>query len=98
MTVHLKKAKRVLQYLKPTFVNNYHVDSIGLFGSIVREDFRPETSDVDIVVSFTQPIGIEFIDLSDLLEKELKRKVDVVSLKGVKEKYFKKIEKDIVYV
>ncbi|MDR1937271.1 MAG: hypothetical protein LBQ73_02070 [Tannerellaceae bacterium] len=55
-------------------------------------------SDVDIVVSFTQPIGIEFIDLADLLEKELKRKVDVVSLKGMKEKYLKEIEKEIVYV
>jgi predicted nucleotidyltransferase len=98
MTVHLKKAKRVLQNLKPSLVNNYHVDSIGLFGSIVRKDFLPETSDVDIVVSFTQPIGIEFIDLADLLEKEFKRKVDVVSLNGVKEKYFKEIEKDIVYV
>ena len=41
---------------------------------------------------------IEFIDLSYLLEKELNRKVDIVSLKGIKDKYFKEIEKDIVYV
>jgi predicted nucleotidyltransferase len=98
MTAHLSKAKRVLQDLKPILANHYHVDAIGLFGSIVREDFLPETSDVDIVVSFTQPIGIEFVDLANLLEKELERKVDVVSLKGVKEKYLKEIEKEIVYV
>ncbi|MDR3339408.1 MAG: nucleotidyltransferase domain-containing protein [Candidatus Symbiothrix sp.] len=98
MTAHFNKARQILKDLKPTLVDYYHVDSIGLFGSIVRNDFSPTSSDVDIVVSFTQPIGIEFIDLANLLEKELKRKVDLVSRKGVKEKYFKEIEKDIVYV
>jgi len=98
MTAYLNHTKRKLRKLRPTLVNRYHVDTIGLFGSIVRNDFSPDTSDVDIIVSFTQPIGIEFIDLSNFIEKELKRKVDVVSRKGVKDKYFKEIEKDIVYV
>ena len=98
MTSYLKNAKKTLQKLKPTLVNHYHVDTIGLFGSIVRDDFVPDSSDVDIVVNFTQPVGIEFIDLSYLLEKELNRKVDIVSLKGIKDRYFKEIEKDIVYV
>ena len=98
MTNYLKNTKRILRKLKPTLANLYHVDTIGLFGSIVRDDFVPGSSDVDIVVNFTQPIGIEFIDLSHLLEKELNRKVDVVSLKGLKDKYFKEIEKEIVYV
>lgn len=98
MTIYLENTKRILQKLKPTLANLYHVDTIGLFGSIVRDDFAPDSSDVDIIVNFTQPIGIEFIDLSYLLEKELNRKVDVVSFKGLKDKYFKEIEKDIVYV
>jgi predicted nucleotidyltransferase len=98
MTTYLKDIKRILQKLKPTLTTLYHVDAIGLFGSVVRDDFVPDSSDVDIVVSFTQPIGIDFIDLSYLLEKELKRKVDVVSMRGIKNKYLKEIEKDIVYV
>jgi predicted nucleotidyltransferase len=98
MTGYLKNTTETLQKLKPTLANLYNVDTIGLFGSITRGDFVPETSDVDIVVSFTQPIGIEFIDLSYLLEKELERKVDLVSLSGLKSKYFNEIEKDIVYV
>ena len=98
MTNHLKHTKHVLEKLKPTLINQYHVDSIGLFGSIVRNDFLPDTSDVDIVVNFTQPIGIEFIDLAELLEKRLKRKVDLVSGKGIQEKYLREIEKDIIYV
>jgi len=95
---YLNHTKRRLQKLKPFLVNHYHIDTIGLFGSIVRNDFSPDTSDVDIIVSFTKPVGIEFIDLSNFIEKELKRKVDVVSRKGIREKYFKEIEKDIVYV
>jgi len=95
---HLEQTKKTLQNLKPTLVSRYHVDSIGLFGSIVRNDFLQDSSDIDIIVNFTQPIGIEFIDLAEMLEKSLKRKVDVVSLKGIKEKYLKVIEEDIVYV
>ncbi|MDR0394933.1 MAG: nucleotidyltransferase domain-containing protein [Tannerella sp.] len=98
MTSYLKHIRQVLQRLKPTLAERYHVDTIGLFGSIVRDDFSPESSDVDIIVSFTRPVGIEFIDLSEMLEQALKRKVDVVSRKGVREKYFREIEKDIVYV
>ena len=98
MTGHLEHTKRILQQLKPVLINQYYVDSIGLFGSIVRNDFKPDSSDVDIVVNFSQPVGIEFIDMADLLEQKLQRKVDVVSRKGIKEKYFKAIENDIVYV
>jgi predicted nucleotidyltransferase len=98
MTGYLKNTTETLQKLKPTLASLYNVDSIGLFGSIVRDDFVPETSDVDIVVNFSQPIGIEFVDLSFLLEKELERKVDLVSLNGLKSRYFNEIEKEIVYV
>ena len=98
MTGHFEQTRQTLQKLKPMLISQYHVDSIGLFGSIVRNDFSSKKSDIDIVVNFTQPIGIEFIDLAELLEEKLKRKVDVVSRKGVKEKYFKEIEKEIIYV
>jgi predicted nucleotidyltransferase len=98
MTDYLKNTTETLQKLKPTLANLYNVNTIGLFGSIVRDDFIPETSDVDIVVNFIQPIGIEFVDLSFLLEKELNRKIDLVSLNGIKSKYFQEIEKDIIYV
>jgi len=98
MTTHLQTAKQTLEQLKPLLITRYHVNMLGLFGSIVRDDFSPKNSDVDIVVDFSQPIGIEFIDMSELLEKELNRKVDVVSRKGLKEKYFNAIEKEILYV
>ena len=75
----------------------FHVNSIGLFGSLVREDFSP-TSDVDIIVDFSKPIGIEFIDLADFVEKKLQKSVDLVSIKGIKKNYLKAIEPEIIYV
>ena len=75
----------------------FFVNSIGLFGSIVRDDFTSK-SDIDIIVDFTKPIGIEFIDLADYIESKLSKKVDLVSRNGVKAKYFNQIESEIIYV
>ena len=93
----LAEIKQLLQKLKPELESKFHVHTIGLFGSVVRDDFSP-TSDIDIIVDFDRPIGIEFIDLADYMEKHLQNKVDLVSRKGVKDKYFKAIEGEIVYV
>lgn len=64
---------------------------------MVRHDFSP-TSDIDIIVDFEQPVGIELIDLADYIEQRLQKKVDLISRRGVKDKYFKAIEGEIVYV
>ena len=87
----------ILTQLKPELIEKYHVSSIGLFGSIVRDDFKAATSDVDIIVDFSQQVGVEFIDLADFIEHKLKLPVDLVSKKGVKERYFRQIEHEIVY-
>lgn len=83
--------------LKPELVRHYHVHTIGLFGSVVCNDFSP-ASDIDIIVDFSKPIGIQFIDLANFIEDKLKHKVDLVSKKGIKDKYLKVIEPEIVYV
>src|SRR5665213_1697790 len=83
----LLSIKKELQLLKPSLLLKYNICELGLFGSIVRNDFSPE-SDIDILVDFTRPIGIEFIDLAEELEASLNRKVDLVSRKGIKPQYF----------
>lgn len=90
--------KKKLLELKPELVRRYHVSSIGLFGSVVRDDFSDTHSDVDILIDFSKPIGIEFIDLAEFLEARLSRKVDLVSKKGIKAKYFNEIEPELIYV
>jgi uncharacterized protein len=93
----LAHIKQIIQQLKPELAEKFHVQNIGLFGSIVRDDYSAD-SDIDIIVDFNQPIGVEFIDLADFMEQRLQKKVDLVSKNGIKEKYLKAIEKEIVYV
>ena len=91
---HITKA---LKDNKVDLSTRYHLTSIGIFGSFTRDDFY-EDSDIDILIDYNQPIGIEFIDLAEELEKILGRKVDLVSRNGVKPKYFEEIQKDLIYV
>lgn len=94
---YLEEVKSTLVQLKPALISKYGVDTLGLFGSIVRDDFTDQ-SDIDIVVTFSKPIGIEFIDLADELEQQLNHKVDLVSRKGIKPRYLEVIEPEILYV
>lgn len=95
--MELTHIKQILSQLKPELTGKFNVSSIGLFGSIVRNDYNA-ASDIDIIVDFSKPIGIEFVDLADFIEKELDKPVDLVSKKGIKPKYFSAIESEIIYV
>ena len=76
--------------------SKYPIEKVGLFGSYSRNE-ETEFSDIDLIVSFTKPVGMEFIDLSFELEDIFKNKVDLVSTKGIKPKYFDAIKHDIIY-
>ena len=95
--LQLATIKNILQQLKPELIEKYHISSIGLFGSVVRDDFS-DVSDIDIIVDFSKPIGAEFIDLADYIESKLDKNIDLVSKNGIKQKYFQAIESEIVYV
>ena len=95
--VDKEKILKTLQDRKSDFMARYHLKSIGIFGSFNREDFSEE-SDLDILVEFNRPVGMEFIDLADELEATLHIKVDLVSKNGIKPKYLSEIQKDLVYV
>ncbi|MVN21855.1 nucleotidyltransferase family protein [Mucilaginibacter arboris] len=94
---YLEEVKITLKQLKPELMSKYGVSSLGLFGSIVRDDFTDQ-SDIDILVTFSKPIGVEFIDLADELEEKLNRRVDLVSRNGIKPRYYEVIEPEILYV
>jgi predicted nucleotidyltransferase len=93
----LQAILNTLRKLKPVLTSKYSVNSIGLFGSIVNDSFSSEKSDIDIIVEFSRPISIEFIDLANYLESQINRKVDLVSKNGIKKKYYREIEREIVY-
>lgn len=75
----------------------YRISELSLFGSIVRDDFDPRRSDVDVLVEFLpdSPVrGFGFRDelgiftLKDTLEEMFHRKVDLVQKEGL-DRYIK---------
>ena len=71
------------------FCRKWRVTELCLFGSVLRDDFRPE-SDVDVLVSFEESARITLWDMSDMvveLENLLGRKVDLVEKSGLQNPY-----------
>lgn len=61
------------------FCRHHHIKRLALFGSVLREDFRPD-SDVDILVEFEAGHPVGFIQMGGMeleLSEILKRKVDL---------------------
>lgn len=67
------------------FCQRWQITELAFFGSVLRDDFRPE-SDVDVLVTFAP--GIEWglfdhIDMEEKLSALLGRKVDLVSRRAI---------------
>lgn len=92
-----KDIENKLIALKPTLSTKFYVDKIGYFGSFARNE-QTDNSDIDIIVSFNKPLGWAFFDLKDLLEEELNRKVDLVSVKALKEQLREIILKEVIFL
>jgi predicted nucleotidyltransferase len=93
----LTDIKDTLKKHKERLSEKYGLSFMAVFGSYGRNQQR-EDSDVDILVDFKRPVGIEFIDLANELENILKQKVDLVSRNGVKAQYLKDIEQELSHV
>ncbi len=87
----------VLRHERARLFVKYGLKSMAVFGSATRDDFRPD-SDVDIMVEFERPIGMEFFDLEQDLADIVSRKVDLVMRGAVKPHYMEFIQKDLRYV
>lgn len=67
------------------FCRKWNVTEFSLFGSVLRDDFRPD-SDVDVLLAFAPEAGISLFDyaaMQDELEAIFGRTVDVVSRSSV---------------
>ena len=68
------------------FCRRYQVRELALFGSMLRQDYRPD-SDVALLVSFQPAARVTFLTLARMqreLEALLGRKVDLVPKDGLK--------------
>jgi predicted nucleotidyltransferase len=93
----LDDIKFILVKSKKSLKSKYKIKSLGIFGSYSRGEAKEE-SDIDILVEFEEPIGLEFIDLADELEQILNHKVDLVSKSGIRDKYLQYVQKELIYV
>ena len=71
------------------FCHRYHIRKLAFFGSVLREEFGPD-SDVDVLVEFESGHvpGLAFFAMQDELSKILGRKVDL-NTAGFISKYFR---------
>jgi predicted nucleotidyltransferase len=70
-------AQRLRERL-PELRDRYHIDTVALFGSYVRNEQRPD-SDLDLLMTFTRtPTLFGLVNLKDELENRLDVPVDVV--------------------
>jgi predicted nucleotidyltransferase len=60
------------------FCRRHHIRKLALFGSVLRDDFRPQ-SDVDVLVEFEpgHVPGLEFFGLESELSEIIGRSVDL---------------------
>lgn len=93
----LSEIKLTLEEHKSRLSKGYGIKNMAIFGSISRGDSVPD-SDIDILVEFEKPIGLDFVTLADELEAILGEKVDLVSKGSLKPKMLKSIEEDLIYV
>jgi len=81
----------------PELASQFKVSSLALFGSFAREEQTP-ASDVDLLVSFAEPIGFGFMHLGDRLEDLLGRRVDLVASDGIKDNRRPFIMSSVIHV
>ncbi len=93
----LQDIKLTLGEHKQQLFTDYPIKSMAIFGSYARKE-QDNESDLDLMVEFNDRIGIRFVDLADEIESIIGFKVDLISRKGIKDKYFQSIQSDLIYV
>jgi predicted nucleotidyltransferase len=67
------------------FCIKWKVTELALFGSVIRNDFDPIKSDVDVLITFEEnhSWGWEIVTMKEELEEIFKRPVDLVSKRAI---------------
>jgi hypothetical protein len=83
------------------FCRRNHIRRLAFFGSVLRDDFTPE-SDVDVLVEFEPGtrVGLRFFGMEQELSEILGRKVDL-NTPGFLSRYFRDeviAEAEVLYV
>jgi len=94
----LPEIERILRDQKPILQKKFKVREIGIFGSVVRGE-QKETSDLDLLVEFEEPIGlIKYVNLQNYLSDKVGSQVDLVMKSGLKPRISRHVLKEVIYV
>jgi predicted nucleotidyltransferase len=78
-------------------LRHFNVTRLSVFGSVARGD--PTARDLDFMVEFSQPPGLEnFMGLKFFLEEVFQMPVDLHSQASCPERFFKRIQADLKHV
>lgn len=86
-----------LRAYKPELQRKYPISRLGLFGSYARGE-ATESSDIDVAVELSGPMGLNFVAMANEIEDLFGTKVDVVPKRSINPGYLASVEKDILYV
>lgn len=67
------------------FCKKWKIREFSIFGSVLREDFQPD-SDIDVLVTFSEDAKhtlFDMVHMKEEIEQIFGRKVDLVSRRGV---------------
>jgi predicted nucleotidyltransferase len=98
----MKTKDQILTFLsqnRKLFRDKFHIVRIGLFGSYVREEQKPN-SDIDLMVEFeenTQDLYELKIQLKEFFQMQLGMDIDICREKYIKPRFKNSILKETVY-
>ena len=68
-----------------TFCTKWQITEFALFGSVLRDDFRPD-SDIDVMVQFhadAHPTLFDLVYMENELKDLFQRNIDLITRKGI---------------
>jgi len=86
-----------LKEIKPVLAEKFHVTSIDYLGSYAKGQ-QTDTSDLDLMVEFSRPVGWTFFTLEGFLEQSLGIKVDLTTKNSLKARIKNTILNQVKYI
>lgn len=87
-----------LKKLKEEVAKEYSVKTIGVFGSVARNE-QTGKSDIDLLVEFSKPVGfVTFMRLENFLSERLGNPVDLVTSDSLKPVIRQDVLSEVIYV
>ncbi len=72
------------------YCQRWHITEFALFGSVLRDDSRPDSSDVDVLITFAPAYCLtlsSWLDMQEEIENLFGRKVDLTQKQLLKNPY-----------